>query len=487
MRQGQALVMTPQLQQAIKLLQFSAVELAEFVDGELERNPLLERADPEPDTEAREREADTSAAGEVELAGDGSGADNFSTDADFENSDAGRGASAESAAGQATDWSKAGSGKGGGEDLPGIDETLANEKSLSEYLDDQLAAAGVTPIERMIGAALIDGVDEWGYFRGDVVEIAQQLGTPTAAVERILGVMQGFEPVGIMARNLAECLTLQLKDRGRSDPAMASLIEHLDMLAKSEFARLEVICGVDREDLNDMIAEIRALTPKPGAGFGGGPVQVVTPDIYVRQGQDGTWQVELNSDALPRLLMNNVYYAEVSRLAKREADKTFLTECAANASWLIKTLDQRARTILKVSREIVRQQDGFFAHGVEHLRPLNLKTIATAIEMHESTVSRVTSNKYMATPRGVFELKYFFTAAIPSADGGEAHSAEAVRHRIRDLIARETAKDVLSDDRIVDMLRDAGIEIARRTVAKYRESLRIPSSVERKRKLMRAG
>jgi RNA polymerase sigma-54 factor len=487
MRQGQSLVMTPQLQQAIKLLQFSAAELAEFVEGELERNPLLERIETEPDEAARESETRDEAAGETELSGDVPAGDgDFSTDAESLGQGSGASDAVDPGAGPGTDWSKAGSGKGG-DDLPGLEETLASEKSLAEHLDDQLAAAGLSAIDRMIGAALIDGVDEWGYFRGDLFEIAGQLGCQSGAVERVLALMQGFEPVGVMARNLGECLTLQLKDRNRFDPAMAKLIEHLDLLAKSDFARLEVACGVDREDLEEMIGEIRSLTPKPGAAFGGAPVQVVTPDIYVRQGQDGTWQVELNSDALPRLLMNNRYYAEVSRMAKREADKTFLTECAANASWLIKTLDQRARTILKVAREIVRQQDGFFAHGVEHLRPLNLKTVAAAIEMHESTVSRVTSNKYMATPRGVFELKYFFTAAIPAAGGGEAHSAEAVRHRIRDLISRERAEDVLSDDRIVEMLREMGIEIARRTVAKYRESLRIPSSVERKRRLSIAG
>jgi len=290
-----------------------------------------------------------------------------------------------------------------------------------------------------------------------------------------------------MARNLGECLTLQLKDRDRFDPAMAALIGNLDLLGRGELARLEAACNVEREDLEDMIAEVRALTPKPGVGYGGGPVQIVVPDIYVKAGPDGAWHVELNSDTLPRLLMNARYYGEVSRIARKDADKAFLSECAANASWLIKTLDQRARTILKVAREIVRQQDGFLAHGVEHLRPLNLKTVATAIEMHESTVSRVTANKYMATPRGVFELKYFFTAAIPSVDGGEAHSAEAVRHRIRGLIDAETATDVLSDDRIVEILRESGIEIARRTVAKYRESLRIPSSVERKRRLGLAG
>jgi RNA polymerase sigma-54 factor len=257
----------------------------------------------------------------------------------------------------------------------------------------------------------------------------------------------------------------------------------LDLLAKGHADRLMVVCGVDREDLADMIAEVRSLTPKPGAAFGGEPAPSVAPDVYIRQAPDGTWVVELNSDALPRVLMNQRYYATVSKSAKREEDKQFVAECAANASWLVKSLDQRAKTILKVAREIVRQQDGFFAHGVAHLRPLNLKTVATAIEMHESTVSRVTSNKYLSCARGVFELKYFFTASIASADGGEAFSAEAVRHQIKGLIDAETSREILSDDRIVEILREHGIDIARRTVAKYRESLRIPSSVERKRKM----
>jgi RNA polymerase sigma-54 factor len=243
------------------------------------------------------------------------------------------------------------------------------------------------------------------------------------------------------------------------------------------------VCDVDRDDLTEMIAEVRALTPKPGAGFGGGAVQSVAPDVYVKQAPDGAWLVELNSDTMPRVLMNQRYYATVSKTATREQDRQFLSECAANASWLVKSLDQRARTILKVSREIVRQQDGFFANGVAHLRPLNLKTVASAIQMHESTVSRVTSNKYLSCPRGVFELKYFFTASINAADGGEARSAEAVRHQIKQLIDAEGEADILSDDRIVEILRAKGIDIARRTVAKYRESLRIPSSVERKRKM----
>src|SRR5690606_30441971 len=282
-------------------------------------------------------------------------------------------------------------------------------------------------------------------------EIAGRIGAPEPQVLRVLEIMQGFEPTGVMARDIPECLALQLKERGRFDPAMEKLLANLDLLAKGHAERLQTICGVDRDDLAEMIAEVRALTPKPGAAFGGGGVQSVAPDVYIKQAPDGTWLVELNTDTMPRVLMNQRYYARVSKSASREEDKQFLTECAANASWLVKSLDQRARTILKVAREIVRQQDGFFAHGVAHLRPLNLKTVAAAIEMHESTVSRVTSNKYLSCARGVFELKYFFTASIASAYGGEAHSAEAVRHQIKGLIENETPDEILSDDRIVEI------------------------------------
>ncbi|MBK6703073.1 MAG: RNA polymerase factor sigma-54 [Caulobacteraceae bacterium] len=480
MRQGQALVMTPQLQQAIKLLQLSNVELQEFVEGELERNPLLERE--ESSTEAKKSE-DGGDAQQLEF-DSGMAPNEAALDVSVADMAPDLSANELSEAGAAPmqDWSKSSSGKSF-DDMPGIEETLANDKTLSEHLDAQLTEAGLSPIERMIGGVLIDAVDDWGYMRADVLEIAHRIGADDATVLHVLQVMQGFEPTGVMARDIPECLTLQLKERGRFDPAMEALITNLDLLAKGHFERLMTLCGVDREDLSDMIAEVRALTPKPGAGFGGGAVQSVAPDVYIKQSPDGTWIVELNTDTMPRVLMNQRYYATVSKTAKREEDKQFLTECAANASWLVKSLDQRARTILKVAREIVRQQDGFFAHGVAHLRPLNLKTVAAAIEMHESTVSRVTSNKYLSCARGVFELKYFFTASINAADGGESHSAEAVRFQIKGLIDTETPVEILSDDRIVEILREKGIEIARRTVAKYRESLRIPSSVERKRKL----
>jgi RNA polymerase sigma-54 factor len=293
--------------------------------------------------------------------------------------------------------------------------------------------------------------------------------------------VQGFDPPGVCARNLTECLAIQLKELDRFDPAMAALVAHLDLLAKRDLAALRRICAVSEEDLTDMIAEIRQLNPKPGLAFGSTLVQPIVPDVFVRAGPDGGFLIELNSDTLPKVLVNQTYHSAVAKTAKNEKDKTYLADCLQTATWLIRALDQRAKTILKVATEIVRQQDGFFAHGVQHLRPLNLKTIADAISMHESTVSRVTANKYMATNRGIFELKYFFTSSIASSDGGEAHSAEAVRHRIRQLIDAESPEQVLSDDTIVEKLREAGIDIARRTVAKYREAMRISSSVQRRR------
>lgn len=487
LRQGQSLVMTPQLQQAIKLLQLSNVELAEYVETEIERNPLLTRAEGEgaPDGEAPERTADKRE--EMRL-DESDGADKASRELDarsddvYENdspSEAPEGAMAGGPSAQ-LDWSKAGSGKQRSEDFD-LESITAEEKSLRDHLEDQLQLAGLNDADRLIASRLIEETDEAGFMRGDVQEIADALGTEVEDVEAVLGVCQGFEPTGIMARNIQECLSAQLIERDRFDPAMQKLIANLELAAKRDFKRLSDICGVDQEDVVDMLAELRTLTPRPGAAFAGEAAPAVTPDVFVREMPNGTYAVELNADTLPRVLLDRTYYAEVSNLSKRDEDKAFLAECQASANWLIKSLDQRARTILKVASEIVRQQDGFFVSGVRALRPLNLKTVADAVEMHESTVSRVTSNKYVSTPRGVFELKYFFSASIPAVQGGESHSAESVRHRIKEMIDQESREAVLSDDQIVERLRAHGIDIARRTVAKYRESLRIPSSVERRR------
>lgn len=511
-RQSQSLVMTPQLMQAIKLLQLSNLDLVAFVEDELERNPLLERANQDGAPDHGEP-----ASGHAEgCGGDFSDNAEFSSGPDGERSSDGFEAGAEewmapdlgtraeieqtldtgmenvfpeepadAAARNAQDaaptaYTEWGGGASNDDDY-NLEAFVAAETTLSGHLAEQLAVAFPDPANRMIGQYLIDLVDDAGYVPPDLGDADEKLGTSRAAVEAVLAVLQKFDPPGVCARSLSECLAIQLRERDRYDPAMQALVENLDLLAKRDIASLRKICGVDDEDIADMIGEIRHLDPKPGLKFGSAKTQSVVPDVYVRPGPDGGWHVELNSDTLPKVLVNQVYYSQLSKTIRKDGDKSYFTDCLQNATWLVRALDQRARTILKVATEIVRQQDGFFTQGVAHLRPLNLKAVADAIQMHESTVSRVTANKYMATNRGTFELKYFFTASIASADGGDAHSAEAVRHRIKQLIDAESPTAILSDDTIVERLRGDGIDIARRTVAKYREAMRIPSSVQRRR------
>lgn len=512
-RQSQSLVMTPQLMQAIKLLQLSNLDLTTFVEEELERNPLLERANDEAPGEApaepgqfSDNEGDDSGSqGDGHGADDGFGGSGNAFEPGQEewmSKDLGSRAEieqtldtgldnvfseepAEAAARNAQDvapttYTEWGGGASGDEDY-NLEAFVAAEMTLGDHLAEQLSVAFAGPAQRMIGQYLIDLVDEAGYLPPDLGQAAERLGATQADVEGVLAVLQKFDPPGVCARNLSECLAIQLRELDRYDPAMQALVEHLDLLAKRDIAALRKLCGVDDEDIADMIGEIRRLNPKPGMKFGSARLQTMVPDVYVRPGPDGGWHVELNSDTLPRVLVNQTYYSQLSKKIGKDGDKSYFTDALQNATWLVRALDQRARTILKVATEIVRQQDGFFTHGVAHLRPLNLKAVADAIQMHESTVSRVTANKYMATNRGTFELKYFFTASIASADGGEAHSAEAVRHHIKQLIDSEAPSAILSDDTIVERLRASGIDIARRTVAKYREAMRIPSSVQRRR------
>ncbi|MEQ5775939.1 MULTISPECIES: RNA polymerase factor sigma-54 [unclassified Thalassospira] len=509
LRQSQSLVMTPQLQQAIKLLQFNNIELSNFIDSELLENPLLERAEPGQTFAQTGDEA----VGNGEQGMDARAIDDFRDREDMRGTD--RLASSDSMGSEASspldcaadalfdgegeitsngapaganhDYSQPYAGGGGSmsggdsDDLPGLEQTLADTVSLRQSLDDQLNLAFSTAVERMIGSYLIDMLDDNGYVSGDLAEVCESLGCEMAQVRSVLSRMQGFEPVGVFARNLAECLELQLRDRNRFDPAMAALLNNLELLARREFDRLRRICGVDGDDLADMIAEIRTLDPRPGRTSDGEPATPVIPDVLVRAGNAGNWMIELNNDALPRVLVNEEYAAVISTGIRGREEKSFVNERLQTANWLVKALHQRATTILKVASEIIRQQDGFFNHGVSHLRPLILRDIAEAISMHESTVSRVTNGKFMATPRGIFELKYFFTTAISSSDGGDSYSSESVRHRIKSLIDGENPKKILSDDKLVELLQKEGIDIARRTVAKYREAMRIPSSVQRRR------
>ncbi len=485
LRQTQSLVMTPQLQQAIKLLQLSNMELSTFVEQELEHNPLLERDEGDRAVAAEE-------AAPVDMAGAApeeplvdvlpGHTEEAPLDLDYDNT--WNNDSAADGGEELFGWG----GRGGRldflDDEGDFVQTLARQVSLRDHLVAQLNMDVADPADRLIGLHLMEMLDEAGYLSGDLAEAAQALGCPLERLEGVLVRLQRLDPPGIFARNLAECLALQLRDKNRLDPAMQALLAHLDMLARRDLAGLLRVCGVDSEDLAEMIAEIRALDPKPALAFDHAVAQPITPDVLMRPMPGGGWLVELNSDTLPRVLVNSRYYAKVVSAARNKEEKGYLAERFQSANWLVKSLHQRANTILKVATEIVRQQETFFTKGIQYLRPLVLRDIAEAIGMHESTVSRVTANKYMATPRGIYELKYFFTQAIAGSDGGEAHSAEAVRHRIKVLIDNEGPQDILSDDKIVEILKADGIDIARRTVAKYREAMHIPSSVQRRREKM---
>ncbi|MDH3230316.1 MAG: RNA polymerase factor sigma-54 [Alphaproteobacteria bacterium] len=499
LRQTTSLVMTPQLQQAIKLLQMSNFELSEYVELELEQNPLLERDEQEQaeggDDAARSNGAEDGAVDEAQDPAlppdslDLANADSMPADGDapldtsYENH-----------------WD--GDNSGGFDDNPlrfdatrvasggridfsdgesSVEATLSSELTLRDHLLEQLNVDITDPGDRLIGLHLITMLDEAGRLAGDLSDVAARLGSPLDRVEDVLDRMQRFDPPGIFARDLKECFAIQLRELDRLDPAMQRMLDNLHLFEKYDLAKLRRTCGVDEEDFAGMLAEIRSLQPKPGTLYEHEIAQPVVPDVLMRPQADGGWRVELNSETLPRVLVNRHYYADIARGTRDKEAKEYLSERLNSASWLVKALHQRATTILKVAAEIVRQQDGFFEYGVTHMRPLILRDIAEIIDMHESTVSRVTSNKYMATPRGIFELKYFFSAALASADGGSAHSAEAVRHRIKELCDAEPPGAILSDDDIADHLREEGIDIARRTVAKYREAINIPSSVKRRR------
>ena len=496
MRQSQSLVMTPQLLQAIKLLQLSTVELSAFVEAELERNPLLERGEGEDDTpfqadHVAEAGAETREEGDWAL--EHMPADRESLERDLgtdlgnafpdEANAAGAPATPSDAPTDSPFWETSGGGGGGTSfesEESNIEAYLAATVSLTEHLHHQLAETLPEGIRRLIGSIIIEAIDPTGYLAEPVSEIARRLGVSEEETEEVLAIIQGFEPSGVGARSLAECLGLQLKEQDRLDPAMQGLLDNLDLLAKRDFATLKRRCGVDDEDMSQMVREIRQLDPKPGLRYSSPLAEPVIPDVIVRLAPDGGWRVDLNSDALPKVIANRSFYTRIAKDSQSSV-RTFADEAWTNATWIVRSLEQRARTILKVATEIVRHQDAFFTYGVAHLRPLNLKIIADAVQMHESTISRVTANKYMATPRGLFEMKYFFSTAISASDGGESFSSEAVRHRIRQMIEAESASAILSDDAIVEALKAIGIDIARRTVAKYRESMRIPSSSVRRR------
>ena len=481
LRQSQSLVMTPQLQQAIKLLALSSMEIEAFIAEEVERNPVLETGGAEapvespsddfeivPSTQSGERDS-----GEVLNGSDAAASE--ALDVDFSAETFHHDSASDSVGGADGMLGLSGNGMSGFDgDGPDFDSFAAPDVSLRDHL---MAQAGVALSGRTLFLAqqIIEQIEPTGYVGEDLLAMAHRLGVAMAEMESALTEVQRFDPTGVGARNLSECLALQAKEADRYDPCMAKLIDNLDLVAKGAFDQLKRMCRVDDEDLRDMLAELRGYDPKPGCRFESEDSIAVTPDIFVVARGSG-WNIELNSANLPRLLINRSY---VSELGQDKATKAWLGDCMADANWLIKAMDQRQRTIMKVATEIVKQQDGFFRGGVAHLRPLTLRQVADAIEMHESTVSRVTSNKYLHCARGLFDLKYFFSSGVQSADGDGA-SANAVKSHIKTLIDGEGAK-ILSDDTLVDLLNAKGFDLARRTVAKYREAMGIGSSVQRRR------
>ena len=482
LRQSQSLVMTPQLQQAIKLLARSSMEIEAFIAEEVERNPVLETGGsevavetppeefaPMPSTQSGERDS-----GEVLNGSDAAASE--ALDVDFGAETFHHDSASDSIGGADGMLGLSGNGMSTGFDGegPDFDSFASRDVTLREHLMTQ-AGASLSGSQLFLALQIIEQIEPTGYLGDDLLAMAHRLGVPMAEMEAALAEVQRFDPTGVGARNLSECLALQAKEADRYDPCMVKLIDNLDLVAKGAFDQLKRMCRVDDEDLRDMIVELRGYDPKPGCRFESEDSVAVTPDIFVTMKGAG-WAIELNSANLPRLLINRSYVAE---LGQDKATKAWLNDCMADANWLIKAMDQRQRTIVKVATEIVKQQDGFFRGGVAHLRPLTLRQIADAIEMHESTVSRVTSNKYMHCDRGLFDLKYFFSSGVQSADG-EGVSAQAVKSHIQTLIDGEGVK-ILSDDTLVDLLTAKGFDIARRTVAKYREAMGIGSSVQRRR------
>ena len=455
LKQSQNLVMTPQLQQAIKLLQLNNVEISEMVEEELEKNPLLEKQEADP-SDVKETEAEPT--------------QHDKTEDDF---DAGS-AMADMGSGGNTGFDKLDNA---------FENSISREDTLRDHLIEQVHMTFDEPRDQMIGVLLVDQLDEAGYLRNDLDELAEQFGCKTERLENLLKQMKQFDPTGIFAKDLEECLALQLEEQGKLDKPTKILLENLNLLADHDHEKLASLCAVNTTYLKDMIEDVKSLNPKPAGDFDHIVVQTAIPDVLMKRipkTQGGGWRVELNHETLPKVLVNNDYYKEVAKGAVQKKDKEYLSNQLSSANWLVRSLDQRAQTILKVASEIVEQQDAFFNFGIEFLKPLTLKDIAEEIDMHESTVSRVKNNKFIGTPRGLFELSFFFSTALVSEEG-VSHSAESIRSRIKILIDEEDPKKILSDDKLVDLLKEEGVDIARRTVAKYREALHIPSSVQRRK------
>ncbi len=495
-KQSQSLTLTPQLMQSIKLLQLGHLELAAFVNQELERNPLLDKLDRNNEYANIEENAPLEQYDEqieqVDFANTqtiGSASDianNYDTDvANLFPEQVGQDSVSQSTASFADNYGVSNIEHNGAQ-APDIDNYIARKPTLSEHLHSQVSLMALDSSELLIAHHLINSLDDRGYLDSSTKDIAILLGTLETEIIKVQKKLQACDPIGIFATDLSDCLAIQLRELDRLDPIMKKLLDNLHLVASHDFVTLAKTIGADKEDIDDMLQELRQLDPKPALAFDGAPTQMIIADVFVKEENNGangiSWKVELNSEILPRVLVNRTYYANVSKQLRQKQEKLFLIDCLQTANWLTKSLDQRAQTILKTATEIVRVQSGFLKHGISHLKPMTLKNVADAINMHESTISRVTANKYISTPRGLFEMKFFFTQSLASNINGEDHSAASVRHAIKKLIDDESAKAILSDDKLAQILRDnLGVDIARRTIAKYREAMNIPSSIIRRR------
>lgn len=493
LRHSQSLVMTPQVQQSLKILQYSTQELLNFIESEMEQNPMLvvDEQKEKPQTASENEEAVKDVVESSENS-DSFSEDENVLDVNYENTwdekeNQAEQQSADNFAYESADLSASGGNAKARADFDdsatSIEQNISGNKTLREHILDQVSVEITESEEMIIASHLVDMLDESGYLTGSTEPIQEILGCEEEKINQVITKLQKLDPAGVFARNLSECLAIQLEDRHRLDPAIQALLDNLDLCADGNIKKLEKLCGVDHEDIIDMISEIKTLDPKPGANFESEITQTLIPDVYIRKNPYGSgWVIELNSDSLPKLLVNKKYYSEIKKKVSGESEKKYLSEKFGSANWLVKALNQRAETILKVVTEIVDKQADFFEKGINHLKPMTLKDIAEAIEMHESTVGRVTTNKFVVTPRGTFELKFFFSSSLgEQGAAGEELSSRTVKNRIKELTDVEDSKSILSDEKLVSLLRGEGIDVARRTVAKYREAMGIPSSSQRRK------
>lgn len=437
------------------MLQLNNLELQTYLEQELQHNPFLEMEEKQPEHEGEVPEQPEQQKDSMES----------SFDTGTERVGAG------------------GSKPMDGDGLDMIEGRIAEKGSLRDHLMQQLSIAYPSGVEQMVGAFLIDHLDAAGYLRQSREELMERIGCKPDILDTVLTRVKQFDPTGVFAADLPECLALQLEEEGVLTRAAQTVLDNLDILADGDWGKLARMADVDKQAIAEIVADIRACNPKPAADFDHVVVQTALPDAVMRRlpkHEGGGWKVELNSQTLPKLLVNREYHAIVKTQAGNKADIKYLNDQLSSANWLVNALDQRAQTILKVCSAILEAQEGFFLFGVEFLKPLTLREVAEEIDVHESTVSRITMNKFLGTPRGLFPLKYFFDSGVSGA-GGQDIAAEAVKARIKSLIDNEDPKKVLSDDKIAALLKAEGTDIARRTVAKYREALKIPSTPQRRR------